>query len=178
MNPIEIIERYYDSSGELYRILITHSLQVRDKAMDIIARHPEFGADMTFVSEAAMLHDIGIYLTDAPGIHCFGTHQYIEHGYLGAAIVLNAGYPRHSLVCERHTGTGLSVDWIIKNKLPLPLRELKPVSIEEQIICYADKFFSKTKLNQEQKLERIVDKMRKFSESNVQQFLAWHEKFS
>lgn len=55
------------------------------------------------------------------------------------------GLPRHALVCERHTGSGLSLDYIVSNNLPLPHRDLLPTSIEEKIVCYADKFFSKTK---------------------------------
>ena len=34
-----------------------------------------------------MLHDIGIFQTDAPGIHCFGSQPYICHGRLGAELL-------------------------------------------------------------------------------------------
>ena len=44
--------------------------------------HPELSLDKDFLYEAAMLHDIGIFLTDAAGIHCFGDKLYICHGYL------------------------------------------------------------------------------------------------
>ena len=90
-----------------------------------------------------MLHDIGIFLTDAPGIFCFGDKPYICHGYLGADLLREEGFPRHALVCERHTGAGISAESIIKQDLPIPHREMLPVSMEEQVICFADKFFQK-----------------------------------
>lgn len=54
------------------------------------------------------------------------------------------GFPRHALVCERHTGAGISLQSIIDQQLPVPHRDMVPVSLEEQVICFADKFFSKT----------------------------------
>lgn len=177
MDPIAIIQKYYDKKSRLYKILVKHCCQVRDKALEVVDKHPEFGADRQFVAEAAMLHDIGIYLTDAPEIDCFGTHKYIEHGYLGSEIVAHEGYPVHALVCERHTGLGLSLEWIENRNLPVPHRDMRPVSIEEQIICYADKFYSKTKLDRELKVERILQKLGKYDESQAELFLEWHKRF-
>ena len=143
MDPYQIIELYYSKGSELSDLLIMHSEKVRDKALAIVQKHPELNADAAFVAEAAMLHDIGIFMCDAPEIHCHGTHEYIQHGYLGSDLLMSHNLPRHALVCERHTGTGLSVADIQKQNLPLPLRDMFPVSIEEQIICYADIFYSK-----------------------------------
>ncbi len=178
MNPIQIIERYYDKGSKLYEILITHSMQVRDKALKVLDKHPELQADRQFISEAALLHDIGIFLTSAHDISCYGTHHYIEHGVLGAEILRREGLSEHALVAERHTGTGLSKEWIIEKKLPLPQRDLLPVSLEEQIICYADKFYSKSDMEAEIPVEQIVSKLARFSEENVKKFLEWHEIFS
>ncbi len=63
------------------------------------------------------------------------------------------GYPRHALVCERHTGAGLSLEGIIAQDLPVPHREMVPVSLEEQVICFADKFYSKTHLEKEKSVK-------------------------
>ena len=153
MNPIDIINKYYPEENELRHILLTHSRSVADKSLWIADRHPELSLDKDFLYEAAMLHDIGIFLTDAAGIHCFGDKPYICHGYLGADFLREAGYPEHALVCERHTGAGLSLQDIIKQNLPLPHRDMLPVSMEEQVICFADKFFSKTKLDNEKSVE-------------------------
>jgi len=42
-----------------------------------------------------MFHDIGIFLCNAPSVFCFGNHNYIEHGYFGAQILVNEGFERH-----------------------------------------------------------------------------------
>lgn len=177
MNPFEIIEKYYDKESKLYEILISHCKQVSDKALQIAQKHPELGADKQFLKEAAMLHDIGIYLCNAPEIECFGSHQYIEHGYLGSEILCREGLPKHALVCERHTGLGLSQEWIEKRNLPVPHRDMKPVSIEEQIICYTDKYYSKSRPENELPVEKILKKLGKYDESQVSLFRSWMERF-
>ena len=68
-----LIDKYYPEDNELKRILLTHSRMVADRALLIASRHPELNLDETFLEQAAMLHDIGIFKTDAPGIQCFGT---------------------------------------------------------------------------------------------------------
>lgn len=177
MNSIELIEKYYDRQSELYHILVTHSECVRDKALCFAGKHPELGLDSTFISEAAMLHDIGIYLTDAPDIKCYGTYPYICHGYLGADIVRAAGFPKHALVCERHTGTGLSLDIIEKNNLPLPHRDMSPQSLEEQLICFADKFYSKTKIQKERTVEEVKLSASKYGKMQLERIEHWCELF-
>lgn len=177
MNPEELLAKYYTPGTELHHILLKHSCQVRDKALDILQKHPEINADIQFIKEAAMLHDIGIYLCHAPRIFCHGTHHYLEHGYLGADLLRNEGYPQHALVCERHTGVGISLQQIMERKLPLPQRDMRPVSIEEQIICYADKFYSKTEPNEELSLERIYRSLSHHGDDNVRIFREWHALF-
>ena len=118
MNPLDIINKYYPGESELKHILLTHSRSVADKALWIADRHPELQLDRDFLYEGAMLHDIGIFLTDADSIGCLGDKPYICHGYLGADLMRSEGYPRHALVCERHTGAGLSLDQIIAQNLP------------------------------------------------------------
>lgn len=174
MDPLPILAKYYDTSSRLYAILLKHSLDVTKKAVEISLRHPELNADTEFISEAAMLHDIGIFLTDAPLIECHGTHRYIEHGYLGADILRAEGLSRHALVCERHTGTGLSKKHIVAQNLPLPHRDMIPESIEEQIICYADKFFSKSKLDIELPVEKIRKSLAKFGPQVLARFDHWN----
>ena len=177
INAENIIEKYYPKESPLYHILITHSRQVRDKALEIVDQHPELEIDRQFVSEATMLHDIGIYLCNAPKIHCVGSAKYIEHGYLGADLLRKEALPRHALVAERHTGTGIKLEEIRQNNLPLPHRNMEPVSIEEQVICYADKFYSKSNLNAEHSLEHIRKSLSKFGEETVLKFDEWHRLF-
>lgn len=177
IDPFSIIDRYYYTSTDLYRVLVVHSQHVRDKALEVDAKHPELNLNTGFIAEAAMLHDLGIFLCHAPGIHCHGTHQYIEHGYLGADILRKEGLPRHALVCERHTGMGLSLKTIVNKKLPLPERDMIPESMEEKVICYADKFYSKTKLNEAHSVDHIRRMLANFGKWEVEQFDDWHNLF-
>jgi len=177
IDPYQIIEKYYPKDSDIYYVLVKHSEQVRDKALEVAVKHPELNLDTQFITEAALLHDIGIYLCDAPRIHCHGSHQYIQHGYLGGDLLRSEGFPQHALVCERHTGVGLALDMILKSNLPLPHREMVPVSLEEQVICYADKFFSKTQLNEAHTVDRIRKYLKRYGESEVQKFDVWHKRF-
>ena len=175
-DPYKIIEKFYPYGTESFHILINHSELVRDKALEIACLKPEFGADKEFLSEAAMLHDIGIYLCYAPDIKCFGTHPYVEHGFLGAEILRSLGFPKHALVCERHTGTGITKQSILERNLNIPPRDMLPVSIEEQIICYADKFFSKSH-SEPNDVEKIKNDLARFGVEQVKRFEKWQEKF-
>ncbi len=174
MNPIEIINKYYEPNSKGWVILTEHSKAVRDFAINIAQKYPELKADSEFVSEAAMLHDIGIFYTNAPSLFCFGNKPYICHGYLGRELLEKEGYPKHALVCERHTGTGLSLEKIITQNLPIPHRNMLPVTIEEQIICFADKFFRKSKnLSKPQKINRVRNNLLKHGESQLNRFDKW-----
>ena len=177
MDYISIINKYYTPGTKLYHILLTHSRSVANKALSICKNHPELNIDVQFVEEAAMLHDIGIFRTNAPGIECYGDKPYICHGTIGAELLRNEGFPHHALVAERHTGAGISHEEIIKQKLPIPLQDYLPISIEEQLICYADKFYSKTHLDREKTLEQARKSLIKFGQEGLKRFDYWSTLF-
>ena len=176
MNFLQLIHKYYPA-GPLRDTLIIHSRSVAEKALSIANAHPELHLDKTFLEEAAMLHDIGIFQTDAPKIGCTGLHRYICHGYLGADLLRKEGYPCHALVCERHTGAGISLERIRHDNLPLPQREMLPVTLEEQVICFADKFYSKTHLDREKTIEKARHSISKHSENDALRFDTWCTRF-
>ena len=173
-----IIHKYYSNNPELLQILLKHSKAVADKALAIAEAHPELRLDRQFIMEAAMVHDIGIIKTDAPDIQCFGTEPYIRHGVLGAEMLRAEGYPRHARVCERHTGAGLSLKEIEEQRLPLPHEDLLPETLEEKVICYADKFFSKTKLEREKTLAEAERSVAKHGEEGLKRFREMEEIFN
>ena len=176
MSPFDIIDKYCTSDSQK-QILLKHSRSVADKALEIARRHPEWNADEAFIEEASLLHDIGIVQVNAPAIECYGEEPYICHGILGADILRNEGMDRHALVCERHTGTGLTLQQIVEQGLPLPHRDMQPVSLEEQIICFADKFFSKTRLDAEKSVEQARRSLEKFGAEGLAKFDKWCEMF-
>ena len=167
-----IIYRFYNPDSVLCKLLIKHSTQVAELSKQISQRliDTHVPVDIDFVVEAAMLHDIGIIHTNAPGIYCHGSEPYIRHGVLGRAMLEELGLFRHALVCERHTGTGLSIREIEQQNLPLPHRDLLPQSIEEKIVCYADKFFSKSHPDVIRSVEVARSKLLKFGEETVARF--------
>ncbi len=177
MNYNLLIAKYYPEDNELRHILINHSQSVARKALQIVSSHPELHLDAQFVEEAAMLHDLGIFRTDAPGIQCFGSEPYICHGRLGAEILRKEGYERHARVCERHTGAGITCKEIIAQGLPLPHQDFLPETLEEKVICYADKFFSKTHLDREKSIEKAEKSLAKFGEDGVMRFREWERMF-
>ena len=87
MQTLDVIYKYYPEDNALRRLLLHHSRQVADRALTIARKHPELQLDTAFLERAAMLHDIGVFLTDAPGIHCHGTQPYLLHGRLGAELL-------------------------------------------------------------------------------------------
>lgn len=174
---MKIIDKFYPEDNELKRILLVHSRMVADRALLIASRHPELHLDVDFLENAAMLHDIGIFQTDAPGIQCFGTEPYIMHGRIGAELLRAEGMERYARVCERHTGTGITAQQIIERNLPLPVQDFLPETMEEQVICYADKFYSKSHLERERTVEQTAESLRKFGSDSVARFLKWAEMF-
>lgn len=177
MNYNLLIDKYYPEDNALRHILITHSQSVAQKALQIVSSHPELRLDAQFVEEAAMLHDIGIFRTDAPGIQCFGSEPYVLHGRLGAEIMRNEGFERHARVCERHTGAGITCEEIVSQGLPLPHKDFLPETLEEKVICYADKFFSKTHLDREKTIGQAEKSLEKFGEEGVRRFREWERMF-
>ena len=162
---------------KVYHILVAHSRKVADKALAIAMMHPEMNLDLAYIEEAAMLHDIGIIFCNAPNIDCYGMYDYICHGYFGAELLRKEGFPRHALVCERHTGTGITLAMIESKQLPLPRRNFIPVSLEEQLICFADKFFSKTKPDNEKNINQIQKSLQKHDEVSILRFKHWCKLF-
>lgn len=177
MSAIEIINKYYPEENELKKILLQHSRSVAEKALWVADRHPELDLDREFLYEASLLHDIGIFLTDAPGIYCYGSKPYICHGYLGAELVRREGLPKHALVCERHTGAGISLQEIKTKNIPIPQREMVPQSMEEQVVCFADKFYSKSHPDREKSVEKIIKGLSKYGEESVSRFQHWCRMF-
>lgn len=176
--PLEILNKYYPEENELKHIILTHSKQVADYAVAVAMAHPELKADKQFLADAAMLHDIGCFLCDAPGIYCFGSEPYIRHGHLGAELLRKEGLDRYADVCERHTGAGLSLEQILRTHLPVPHRDLIPQNLEEEIICYADKFFSKSNLCGIKSPEAIRKSLERYDMDSEVRWDAWHKRFA
>lgn len=168
---LPVILKYYREGTPLHELLLTHSRMVARKALECLERHPGHRVDPVAAARAALLHDIGIVRTDAPGIHCAGTEPYIRHGILGRAMLEAEGMPAEALVCERHTGAGISADEIEMARMPLPVRDMLPLSPLEKVVCYADKFYSKSgDPTREKTPERIRASLSRFGSASIHRF--------
>lgn len=173
----KLLARYLE--GEAFKIVLEHSRNVAALGQEIAVRMELAEADRLFIAEAALLHDIGVCQVLAPELGLYGKHTYIMHGVLGRAILEKEGYPLHGLVCERHTGVGLTREEIIRKGLPLPHRDMCPQSFAEQIVCFADLFYSKNpgKLGERKSVAKVRKKLLPFGDEKVAVFDAWLRQF-
>ena len=175
-DPMRILDFYYPEDTPLKRLLLAHSRQVRDKALAILAAHPEIAADRRFAADAAMLHDLGIGRCHAPGILCEGEAPYLAHGLLGGEMMrayaarTGCDLEAFARICERHTGAGITAEEVRRQHLPLPERDLLPETVGEKLICYADKFFSKSGDRCEKPLARVRSGLARFGADTLARF--------
>ena len=162
----KLILKHYPPESLRNRIYISHCRAVTELSLRIAGAHPEFSADPEKLKLGGMLHDIGIFMTDASEIGCFGDLPYILHGVKGRELLEKEGFAEIAPVCERHIGTGITIKDIEERNLPLPKRDMTPQTIEEKIICYADKFFSKSasNLTLPKPIEKVKKSIRKHGE--------------
>lgn len=154
-----------------------HCRQVTDLALEI-AHRLKLPLNDLEIEEAAMLHDIGIFLTDAPDIGCTGKSPYIMHGFLGGKLLREEGFSEETArVAERHTGAGITNDEIVSQSLSLPPGNYMPETLLERLICYADKFYSKSGEMKRKPFERVKASMARHGDATLHRFMALHNEF-
>ena len=174
----EIIDKYYPPDTLRRVIYMRHCTQVADLALET-ARNCNLPLDPDQVRCAAMLHDIGICLTEATDIGCEGTSPYIMHGLPGADLRRKEGMDEaYARVAERHTGAGITAEEVTEQNLPLPVADYMPETLLEQLICYADKFYSKGGDMKRKTLENVRRSMERISQATLQRFNILHTRFT
>jgi len=109
--------------------VLRHVLKVEEVAKDLASKVESKGynVDRELVTAGALLHDIGRAVT----------HD-VSHGVVGGRIVRRRNLDeRLARIVERHVGGGISREEAVELKLG-PL-SLVPETLEEKIVCYADK---------------------------------------
>jgi uncharacterized protein len=110
-----------------------HSLKVAKKALEIAEKINIKDLDIDLLEIGGLLHDIG---------RC-KTHDF-QHGIIGAKILKERGFSKRlSKICETHMLGGLDKE--DAKLVGLPERDYIPLTLEEKIICLADKHISGTK---------------------------------
>ncbi len=108
--------------------VIQHVLAVEEVSLDIAKKILGNGndIDLNLVSVGAIIHDIGRSKT----------HD-VTHGVEGSKILKQIGLEKLVGFTERHLGSGIPAEEA--RKIGLPYRDFMPKTVEEKIVCYADK---------------------------------------
>ncbi|WP_282693877.1 HD domain-containing protein [Streptomyces sp. CC208A] len=142
-DDIRALHRKHAPSDAAFELVFTHCEIVAAIADQVISRS---GADVDpdLVRAGCLLHDIGVYrLYDAAGR--IDGSSYVTHGVLGHALLAEEGLPETLCrFCSCHTGVGLTQEDVLTQGLPLPPADYVPVTPEERMVMYADKFHSKS----------------------------------
>jgi len=124
-----------------------HSLKVAEKAIELAEKIKLREVDMDLIEIGSLLHDIG---------RC-KTHGF-NHALIGAKLIRERGLSeRLAKICETHILGGLDKE--DAKQVGLPERDFLPQTLEEKIICLADKHIAGTKeVSIEQRFEKWFNK--------------------
>jgi uncharacterized protein len=104
-----------------------HSINVANKAVEIANNITKARVNTRLVEIGGLLHDIGRSVT-----HGF------EHALIGGRILRERGLPKElARICETHILGGLDKE--DAKKVGLPGKDYLPETLEEKIVCLADK---------------------------------------
>ena len=121
------LHQKYAPNEKVLEIGWTHSLIVRDISLQITKKLEKsygFAIDKNLIEIGALVHDIGYYQ------YVKNKKNYVEHGENGYKILIKEEFLKKiARFALTHVGVGYK-----KNI---------PISLEEEIVCYADNFHSK-----------------------------------
>lgn len=101
------------------------------------------GVDAGLVRAGCLLHDLGVYRLYSGGE--LDHASYIRHGVLGHELLADEGYPEELCrFCSCHVGVGLTSEDVRRRRLPIPVADYLPETVEERLVMYADKFHTKS----------------------------------
>ena len=133
-----------------------HSEKVADKALEIASKITKTKLDKNLIEIGSILHDIG-----RTRIHGF------KHAYMGGKILRERGISeRLARICETHILGGLDKE--DAKSVGLPEKNFYPVTLEEKIVCLADKLTVKS---------RQISVKKSISELINKRFQIWFNKY-
>ncbi len=109
--------------------VINHCIAVANYALELACKLEANGlsVDLSLVEAGALLHDIGRSKTHG-----------VDHSIAGVEIAQNLGLPSTIVnIIKRHVGAGISSEEA--QRLGWPEDNYIPQTLEEKIVCYADK---------------------------------------
>ncbi|MFA7169956.1 MAG: HD domain-containing protein [Candidatus Paceibacterota bacterium] len=182
----EILKKY-STSEKVFDVILCHSLKVLAKSIEIVNQKKLYDkVDFDLIISGAILHDIGAFefleekykggASANNGVAKPKLKNYIQHGIIGAEILRKEGLLKEALIAERHTGSGFTKKEIVANSWDLPQKDFLPISLEEKIICYADKFSSKNP-DKKDTLETIEKEFESYGKEPLRRFLELKKMF-
>jgi uncharacterized protein len=126
----------------------THSniiLEIALKIAENLESEKVILINIELLAKGTLLHDIGVY-------QCYDEDlnpdkklkTYINHGFIGAEIIKSENFSESvSRFAITHTATGLTKEDVERENLPYEKIDYIPITLEEELLCYADKFHSK-----------------------------------
>lgn len=126
----------------------THSQIIKEIALQLsenLYKNHQITLDKNLITVGALMHDIGVY-------KCFdevfnpnkSAKEYFYHAWLGEKILNSLDFPKEiTRFTITHTSTGITKKDIKREKFDIPLKDYLPITNEEEIVNFADKFHSK-----------------------------------
>lgn len=121
-----------------------------------------------------LIHDIGTYQlikhdgSDGEPLR-FKHSKYIQHGLRGYKLLRACGFDEAlALFARNHTGIGLTARMVQDQDLPLPVADYVPVTLEQDLVMYADKFHTKSDPAEFVGFDRCIRRAAKHGEANAQ----------
>jgi len=136
-------------SDILFDLVWTHCLIVNDICRSIYKKLPKDKRnkiDLNLVEIGALIHDVGVYFCFIDDLNPEKkASEYFYHGIMGEKFLIGQGITDPKIVrfTTVHVGVGITKQNIVDEKLKLPLVNYVPISLEEKLVTYADKFHSK-----------------------------------
>ncbi len=148
--------------------VIEHCKTVAKIALKIARRLKKkgFSVDLELVEIGALLHDIGRSKTHT-----------VHHAIVGAKIAKQRGLPEPIVkIIERHVGGGITAQEA--EKLGWPVKDYIPETLEEKIVCYADKLVEGNKeVPVEVTIRKLADELGD-DHPAIERIRRLHEEFS
>lgn len=130
-----------------FDLIWTHSEIIRKISLiiaDNLEKTRNIEVDREIIEIGAMVHDIGYY-------HCYDDELNVDcktlpilHGFKGAEILKGEGFPESwQRFCLVHSATGFTKEDVAREKMPVAADDYLPITIEEEIVTYADKYHTK-----------------------------------
>jgi len=144
----ELHRRLASNNGLFFDLVWTHSnivLEIAEGLCEDLAESLKEQVDMELIRDGALLHDIGVYVVQFEDFQEDESLPiYIEHGFKGAEIIIQEGLgDKLARFARTHTGVGLTREDMEEIDIAVPISDYIPITMEEELVCYADKFHSK-----------------------------------